>query len=254
MLGLMIVISLFSGPDCLSAGVEAARAKRWDDAFRAFRAARARPGCDTPPLLFNLARAGEKVVDGGDPGLACEVAEGYAEFMNTQPASALAKLAIEGRAKMARVCAAQPLPPVGTDEPGPVNDAINDSVRVDDAAQVKRAPSHALEWGLTTGAIVSAIGAGATYYLALGRIDERDAAITRFTAADARGDFAAAADAELDHDSHRDAAKALGITSYALGGAAVVLTGCAIWAWAVEDEPTSGAIIAPGFVGWGGRF
>lgn len=243
-LGLFVWIGLLSGPDCLSAGVDAARAKNWDDAFRAFRAARARPGCDTPPLLFNLARAGEKVVENGDAALACEIAERYAEFMGTEPAPALAKLATEGRSKMAIVCAARasaiesPAP-----RPAPVRKTVTAT------------PSHALEWGLTTSAIVAAIGSGATYFLARNRIDERDAASAQFAAATARNDFAAAQDAELDYQSHRDASKFLGITSYALGGTAVVLTGLAIWAWAVEDDaPASTAVITPNFIGWGGQF
>ena len=230
----------------MSAGVDAARRKDWGEAFRAFRAARARPGCDTPPVIFNLARAGEKVVEDGDGRLACEVAERYAEFMGTEPAPALAKLAIEGRSKMARVCAVRSAPVVAPATVGP-------------AAQVvgarPRAKSNTLEWGLTTGAVVTSIGAALTYALALGRIDERDAASAHFEEVRARGDSAAASDARLDFERNRDAARTLGITSYALGGAAVALTGLAIWAWIDEDDaPGSSAIIAPGFVGWGGRF
>lgn len=243
MIGLVVFVGLLSGADCLSAGVDAARRKNWDEAFRAFRAARAQPGCDTPPVVFNLARAGEKVVEGGDGRLACEVAERYDEFMGTQPAPALAKLAAEGQAKMARICAVRSRP-----APVPV------AAPVTAAAQPRPRASRALEWGLTTGAVVTTIGAAFTYALALGRIDERDAARDTFVEVRARGDATAAADAQLDFEQHRDAARTLGITSYALGGVAVALTGLAVWAWLDDDRASGHAIIAPGFLGWGGRF
>ena len=251
MIGLVVFVGLLSGADCLSAGVDAARRKDWGEAFRAFRAARAKPGCDTPPLIFNLARAGEKVVDGGDGRLACEVAERYAEFMGTKPAPALAKLAVKGRSKMARICAVRSRPP----EPTVVRPAVVPDVRR--RSERPRTTSNTLEWGLTTGAVVTTIGAAFTYALALGRIDERNAASDTYIEVRARGDRMAAADAQLDFEQHRDAARTLGITSYVLGGTALALTGLAIWAWLeddAQDDDAGRAIIVPGFVGWGGRF
>jgi hypothetical protein len=246
-IGLVVFVGLLSGGDCLSAGIDAAQRKDWGEAFRAFRAARARPGCDTPPLIFNLARAGEKVVEGGDGRLACEVAERYTEFMTTKPSPALAKLAVEGRAKMARICAVRSAPPPPRFVP-PVLRPV-----APQAAARAQTISNALEWGLTTGAVVTTIGAAFTYALALGRIDERDAARDVYIEVRARGDSMAAADAQLDFEQHRDAARTLGITSYVLGGTALALTGLAIWAWA-EDDAAGHAIIAPGFMGWGGHF
>lgn len=242
MIGPLVLVGLLSGGDCLSLGLEAARARRWDDAFRAFRAARARAGCDTPAVLFNLARAGEMRVEEGDDRLACEVAELYAELMETNPAPALARIAVEGRSNMARACARQapetaPAPPTR-------------SAR----RAGGRAAGRTLEWGLTTGAAVTAIGAGLTYVLATGRIEERDAAAQAFSDAEAVGDPVARADARLDFEKHRDAARALGHTSYALMGTAAVLTGLAIWAWSRDAAPTSGLVIGPGRIGWGGAF
>lgn len=234
MIGPLVFIGLLSGGDCMSVGLEAARGRRWDDAFRAFRAARARPGCDTPTVLFNLARAGENLVDDGDARLACEVAELYAEFMASKPAPALARLAIEGRSSMARECARQAPPPPPPPPPA--------------------RPSNALEWGLTTGAVVSIIGAGLTYALAVGRIDERDAARAAYLDAEARGDATALSDARLDFEMHRDAARTLGHTSYVLMGTAGVLTGLAIWAWASDDPAPRGLVVGPGTLGWGMSF